>query len=225
MKVRGQSEGAFGAIEGSELRRLGRFAGALMIVGALVSVPAGLVLEPMPEATNHLIGLATLLTGLAAWFAPWEEMSPNWLHAAMVVATVEIAAGVVVFSDDYAFFYVLVAMYAAFVVRDRNVLVAYMSLLAVALFAPLSYDDEDLKEQAHHILVTLPVLAIAAFLVRYLRDTLEDREDQYRGFAYEAVSLAERIRGHPERSDADEDLEARLGRLAAGAPPDGGRDG
>ena len=70
MKVRGQSEGAFGAIEGSELRRLGRFAGALMIVGALVSVPAGLVLEPMPEA------------------------------------------GVAVFSDDYAFFYVLVAMYA-----------------------------------------------------------------------------------------------------------------
>lgn len=225
MSKDGKAGGAFGPIDADELQRLGRFAGVLLVVGALVSFPAGFVLEPTPAATDHLIGVAALITGLAALFAPWRRISPNWLHFGALVATGEIAAGVAVFSHDYAFFYVLVAMFAAYVIRDRNVLVVYMAVLSVALFAPLVYDDEELKEQAHHILVTFPVMVIAAAIVRYLRDTLERREDQYRGFAVEAVSLAERIRGgRPGAGEADEDLAARLGRLEAGAPPPRDRD-
>jgi hypothetical protein len=43
---------AFGTPSPSELRRLGRLAGVLMIVGALTSLPAGLVLEPAPQPSS-----------------------------------------------------------------------------------------------------------------------------------------------------------------------------
>jgi hypothetical protein len=211
--VRSYVAGAFGPLSGDERRRLGRFAGVLMIVGALVSFPAGFALEPQPPLHEHLIGLGSAALGVVAYFAPWERISSGWLHLAIIVGTVEIAAGVAVFSDDYAFFYVLVAMFAAFIIRDHTVVVAYALFMGLALFAPLAYANEDVNEQVHHVLVTLPVLVIAAAIVRYLRDTLEHRERQYRGFAHEAVSLAERIRGGNGRDDAEEDLAARLERL------------
>jgi hypothetical protein len=207
-----QSRDAFGALQGEELERLGRFGGILLVVGALVSLPAGLVLEPAPPAGDHLIGLATLVTGIAALLAPWQRMSANWLHLGLIVATIEIAAAVAALSDDFAFFYVLVAMYAAYAIRDARALAGYALLLTVALLAPLIYADGDRNEQVHHILVTLPVLVIAGLIVRVLRDTLERREREYRSLAVEAVALAERIRGRPAPAD-DGDLDARLGRL------------
>ncbi len=209
---------AFGELDPAEIRRLGRLAGILMIVGAFVSVPAGLVLDPAPKAYEHLIALGSALLGVVALLAPWERLSSNWLHVGIVVGTLEIAAGVAVFSDDYAFFYVLVAMYAAWVIRDRATLFAYMALFTLALVAPLLYTQGDLREQTHHILVTLPVFVIAAAIVLYLRDTLERREREYRGFAFEAVTLAERIRGHPNGGSENGDLEVRLVRLAAAEP-------
>ena len=216
------SGGAFGPLTSAELRRLGRFGGVLMIVGALTSIPAGLALDPAPHVYEHLIGLSSALLGVVAFFAPWERLSSNWLHVGMIVAMIEIAAGVAILSDDYAFFYVLVAMFAAYVIRDQSVTVAYAILLGIALLAPLAYSDEDLKEQLHHILVTLPVLVIAAAIVRYLRDTLEDRERQYRAFADEAVSLAERIRGGSAdgANGSARDLRRRIGALATDMDPD-----
>ncbi len=213
------NQGAFGAIAGEELRRLGRFAGVLLVVGALVSFPAGVVLEPAPDPAAHLIGLATLLTGITAIFAPWERMSVNWLHLGLIVTTVEIAAAVAAFSDDFAFFYVIVGMFAAYVIRDSAVLIGYMLFFAAALLAPLVYADDDLSDQVHQILIVVPVFAIAVFIVRYLRDTLELREREYRYFAFEAVSLAERIRGRPD-GGLEGDLEERLGRLAEGSEED-----
>jgi hypothetical protein len=188
-----------------------------MVSGALVSLPAGLVLDPPPEPTDHLIALAAAVLGLAAILAPWPRLSNNWLHAAPVVSTVAVAVAVDVISDDYAFFYVLIAMYAAFVIRNPAVLAAYTVVLTVALCAPLVYSTDDVSVTAHHILVTVPVLLISAGMVRFLRDTLERRESEYRGFATEAISLAERIRGRPgPRRGAGETLEKRLERLSAG---------
>src|SRR5688500_15023343 len=210
----GESAHAFGSLSGEERLRLGRLAGVLMIIGAVVAFPAGLVLEPAPALHDHLLGVASILAGVAVFLAPWQRISANWLHLALAVATCEIAAGVAIFSDDYAFFYVIIAMFVAFAVRDRTVLLAYTLFLLLALLLPLMYADEDANAQAHHILVTLPVLVISAGIVRFLRDSLERRERQYRGFAHEAVSLAERIRGGHDAGDPDEDLAARIGRLS-----------
>lgn len=210
------NHGAYGGVSGSELQRVARFGGLLMVLASLLSFPAGIVLEPPPQAHEHLIGAGSALLGLAFMFAPWERLSANWLHLFLVVGAAEIAAGVAVFSDDYAFFYVLLGMYAAYVIRDRRWLVAYMALFTLILCLPLLYAQDDLKAQAHHILVTFPVFLIAAMIVTYLRDTLEQRERQYRGFAFEAVELAERIRGTGDGDgEADDELIRRLDRLAA----------
>ena len=199
---------------------MGRFAGVLMIVGGFTSLPAGLVLEPAPEPYEHLVGLVSAALGVAVFLTPWERISSAWLHVAIIAGALEIAAGVAVLSHDYAFFYVVVAMFAAYVIRDRTVMLAYALLITLALLAPLAYANEDQNAQAHQILVTLPVLVIAATIVRYLRDTLERRELQYRDFAYEAVSLAERIRGWNGPSPAEDDLAARLGKLSSAPPAD-----
>jgi hypothetical protein len=206
----GDRPGAFGSLEDGERKRLGRFAGVLLVLGAAMSIPAGLALEPPPEWEEHLIALSAAVAGLIAYFAPWQRLADGWLHVTMLVATLEIAVGVGVLSEDYAFYYVLVAMYAAYVVRDRTVLLLYMLLFTIALAAPVAYSEREAADEAHHILVTMPVLVIAAAIVRYLRDTLERREEQYRNFANEAVALAARIRGPSGGRDRLEELARKL---------------
>ena len=96
-----------------------------------------------------------------------------------------------------------------------------MAFFTLAILAPLVYVDETFDEQMHHILVTLPVFLISAAVVRYLRDTLTQREREYRRFAAEAVTLAERIRGAPEgaKPEVSEDVDERLAELARGREP------
>ena len=91
-----------------------------------------------------------------------------------------------------------------------------MALFTLATLAPLLFVDESFTEQAHHILVILPVLFISAAVVRYLRDALAQREHEYRRFALEAVGLAERIRGGGPAAEHDdpEDVDRKLEELA-----------
>ncbi len=185
---------AFGPLGDAERRRLGRLGAALMIFGSVLSLPAGLVLAPAHPLEDHLIAGAGIATGLMFYRAPWERMQDWWLHLVPLFGTVAIACGVAVFSDDYAFYYVLVAIYAAYALRDVRAMVVYATVLMVALLAPLVYAEGTFREQAHHILVAIPALLIAAATVGYLRATLESRERQYREFAAEAVGLAGRIR-------------------------------
>ena len=205
---------AFGALTPAERRRLGRMGGLLLLAGSLFSFPAGWALEPVPQLREHAVGISGVLTGIAVYLAPWERISSAWLHVVPIVGGFEIALGVGIFSDDYAFYYVLLSIYAAYIVRDRSVLIAYMTFFTILLLAPISYAEEDLKEQMHHILVTFPVFVIAALIVRYLRDTVERRERQYRSFAQEAVELAIRLRRRKEEGSLDQ-LDERLDELAA----------
>lgn len=211
---------AFGDLAPAERRRLARFGALLFIVGSATSVPAGLLLDPAPAFREHIVSVIGITLGVLFIFLPWERMSDNWLHAIPLIGGIEVIAGVAIFSNDYAFFYVLGAIYVAYVVRDSRVLIGYLAFYVLALLSPLLYPEESVREQAHHILVTLPVLVMAAVIVRYLRDTLEARESEYRVFASEAISLAERIRGgHPsEVGLTQEDLRKRLGELSEPQP-------
>jgi hypothetical protein len=187
-----------------------------LIVGALAAFPAGLVLEPPPDPAEYLPVVAALLTGIVTFFLPWHRLSPAWIHVVLVLASIEIAVATAVLSDDFAFYYVVIGTYVAFVIRDQRVFAAYIAMLfALALFAPFLQPDEERSEQVHHILVTAPVFIIAVAIVRYLHNTLDRRQDDYRRFAFEAVTLAERIRGRAEGGE-DADLEERLDRLVEG---------
>ncbi len=119
--------------------------------------------------------------------------------------------GVSLYSDDFAFYQVLIAVYTAYVVRDSKDFLWLMAFMAATTIAPLFYVDESFDDLAHHILVTLSVMIFSAAVVRYLRNTLAQRELQYRRFAVEAVTLAERIRGAPAPTGGDDrNVEARL---------------
>lgn len=217
----------FGSLGPEERLRLGRVGGVAFLAGAAFSIPAGLVLQPTPAVTSHALGVIGVLIGIALLFAPWERMSSAWLHVPLVGGIALVAGGVAVFSDDYSFYYVVVGAYAAYVVHDRTVLAGYFLLVTLVLLAPLAYDDENTRNLAHHILVTLPVFWIVAGLVLYLRETLEEREARYRSFAYEAVALARRIRGSRQHANSGDDdkLDSRLDELAAQAEAQRERQG
>jgi hypothetical protein len=173
--------------------RLVRVAGVLLLTGSLFSVPSGAVLEPPPLLTDHLVSAAGVLIAAGLLLSPRRWITRGWIYASLVVGVVLIAFAVGLFSDDYAFFYVITAVYGALVLRRKAEVVAYVALITVALLAPLAYDDQ-VKEQLHHILVVLPVLLISSLFVVYLRESLERNMRNYAQLAGEADELASRIR-------------------------------
>ncbi|MDX6586669.1 MAG: hypothetical protein QOI31_1142 [Solirubrobacterales bacterium] len=201
----------------SERIRLGRLGGALFIIGSLAAAPAAAFLEPAPDAAEYLIAVAAVLVGAALMAAPWGRLPDRALYGVSILATGYVVLGASLYSDDFAFYQVLIAVYTAYVVRERSDFLWLMVFFTVATVAPLFYVDEDINDLAHHVLVTLPVMIISAAVVRYLRNALARRELQYRRFAVEAVTLAERIRGGPapEQEATAENVEERLAELAS----------
>jgi hypothetical protein len=191
-----------------------RLAGVLYLACSLVSVPATLALEPVPPLSDFVVLALGILGGCFFLFAPRVWIKPYWIYAAVAGAIGLIAVAVALISDDFAFLYVVNAIYAAVALRSRTALGIFIVVTAVALLAPLVYAD-DTQEQLHHILITLPVYFISLFFVRYLRNMLELRERTYRDFADEAISLAHRIRRSSGTVARDDETERRLDELAA----------
>jgi hypothetical protein len=195
----GEGTGSRAATDPEDSVRLVRIAGILLLTGSVFSIPGGVVIEPTPPLTDYWVSLtgATIAAGLL--LAPSVWITRAWVYFSLVVGVVLIAVAVGVFSDDYAFFYVITAIYGAFALRRKAEVSAYVALLTLALLAPLVYDDR-IKEQLHHIFVVLPVLLISALFVVYLRESLERNARNYAELAGEADALASRIRRtvHPQ---------------------------
>ncbi len=203
----------------SERKRFGRIGGMLLIIGSLAAAPAAAFLEPAPDPIEYLIILAGVVLGMGLMATPWERLPERALAIVSIVATGYVVMGASEYSDDFAIYQVLIAVFTAYVVRDRRDFLALMAFFTIATVAPVFLAGESFNEAAHHILVILPVMIISAAVVRFLRDALAEREDQYRRFAVEAVTLAERIRGGPAKSrgTTTEDVEQRIADLASEA--------
>jgi len=187
--------------QSTALRAEGRLAGILFIVCPLVSLPGALLIQPPALAFLSLVGVA-LLIGLVCLALPWERMSRAWLHVPAVIATVEVTALVAVSDRSFAFFFIFIAIYAAFVSRRPAELLAQLALIALGLLAPLVYESANTRATLQLALVAIPALAISAGMVMYLRERLEEDRRAYRRFAQEALSIAARIRGQePEPVD------------------------
>jgi hypothetical protein len=179
--------------EGDDTVRMVRIAGVLLLTGSLFSIPSGMVIEPAPPLTDYWVSLTGALIAAALLLVPSAWITRAWVYASLLVGVVLIAIAVDLFSDDYAFFYVITAIYGAFALRRKAEVTAYVALITLALLAPLVYDDQ-IKEQLHHIFVVLPVLLISALFVVYLRESLERNVRNYAELAGEADALASRIR-------------------------------
>jgi hypothetical protein len=205
--------------------RLVRMAGWLTLMGGVLSIPASLSLEPQPPASDFILTAGITAVGLFGLLAPERWISPAWIYIAIVGGIAAVTASVLVFSDDYTFYFVLVAIYAAYALRSREALAICLAGMTVALsFSVLvelgESNDSEHEEGIHPALVTLPVMLICAAAVWDRRERLEQRERRYRRFAYEAVALAIRIRGSRQRRagpHAGDELDRHLDELAAQA--------
>jgi diguanylate cyclase (GGDEF)-like protein len=171
-------------IEGRDTQclRNGQLAGMLFICVAIASLPATIV-DREPAPFYLLISLA-FISGLLCLSLPWHRMSMQRLNLAVAVATLEVAL-VVWFGDDssFAWYYLLVAVYAGYAIRSPNALAADLTLISLAMLAPLAYEPQDAHATVVRALIGIPTLVTAGALVSYLRGHLEDNERVYRRLA------------------------------------------
>lgn len=186
-----------------------------MLVVSLVVVPAALALDPIPPLEQFLLPALGVAIASVYLLAPAAMVTRTWIAVLIVLSVLLTAVESHVISDDVAFYFVVDAIFAALALPTRRDLVIFGGGLSLLLLASLVYAD-DTREQLHHVVITLPVLFISLFLVRYLRETLEARERTYRDFATEAVTLAQRIRrGSGAGAVTLPDDERRLDEIAA----------
>ena len=157
----------------------GRLAGILFIVGALASIPANLLFrDPEVGVLNHVMVAIALLSGLACLVAPWSRISDRVFHLVPVMASLEVALTVWAVGKHgpvYEWFFVLVAVFAAYAFESRRTIALHMTLCTAAAALPFVYRD-DLVEQVARVGVLMPMLWVATAVVTALRENLVARQ-------------------------------------------------
>jgi diguanylate cyclase (GGDEF)-like protein len=153
-----------------------------------------------------LTGVA-VLSGFACLLAPWWRMGDGWLAVVPVLATVEIAVavGVTHFTFTYLFFFV--ALYVALVFPRPREMAPFLALIIVALFAPLAYETEPVRETLLWALAVGPGVIVTALVIGRLTAGLEASREAYRQLSTEDGltgvgnyrSLIERLRHETAR--------------------------
>jgi len=203
--------------EARQQRQYGRLAALFFGAGSLATLPAGLLLEPVP-GTELLLGtLMGLVSAVVCWFIPWERL-PDWsLDVLTAAGTLEVLLVCNLIDESYRLLYALIVAFAALALPTRGRVVIQVAIVFAALFEPVVH-EEGARESARMALLFAPVLAIVAGAMRYLRETLETRDRASRRFAREAIELAIRLRrgtpgGEHRRSAELAELERAVERL------------
>jgi len=153
----------------------GRLAGILFIVGALASIPANLLFrDPQVGVLNHVMVAIALVSGLGCLLAPWDRIPERVFHAVPVLASAEVALTVWAVGKHgpvFEWFFVLVAVFAAYAFERRRTIAVHMTLCTAAAALPLFY-REDTIEQVARIGVLMPMLWVATAVVMFLREGL-----------------------------------------------------
>ena len=157
----------------------GRLAGVLFIVGALASIPANLLFRhPSVGVVNHVLVAVALVSGLGCLLAPWERIPERVFHVVPVLASAEVALTVWAVGKHgpvYEWFFVLVAVFAAYAFDSRRVIAAHMSFCTLAAALPLFYRHDTLQEVAR-VGVFMPMLWVATVVVLHLREGMVVRQ-------------------------------------------------
>lgn len=199
------------------MMRYGRLASLLFVAGAIMTLPSAFLLDPVPGFEIVFITGLALVSGAVCWVLPWDRL-PGWaLDTLCTVGTLEIALVCGIVDGDYRVLYFVVVAFAAFALPSRARVAAQLALIVVALAQPLEADPFG-RESVRIALLWAPVAIIVATAVRFLRETLERREQASRAFAREAIELAIRLRRgtsgrEDERAAELADLERAVERL------------
>jgi len=180
-------------LEPEQQRRYGRLGALLFAAGAIGTLPAAFLLEPVPGAEVLLVTALGLTSGLICWFLPWARM-PNWSIDLLATAgTLEVLLVAHLVDETYRVLYFAVVVFAALALPTRRRVAIQFGLVVLALAEPITHETGG-REHARILLLFTPALVIVAVAVRYLRETLEQRERASQAFAREAIQLAIRLR-------------------------------
>lgn len=169
---------------GGEDRRTGLtrqhylFAAFLFISGGIGAVLPTLFQPPRP-GYYYLLPLLAIGSGLTIW-ALARRLPRRGLHVVAVVGALEIALTVSVVDERFSIYYVLVAIYVAFVLASRRVIALHIGFLALLALTPVIYDPDDVRGHLVQAFLLLPVLILAGGSVAFLRERLEASEARYR---------------------------------------------
>lgn len=184
--------------ERGERGSLGRLGGILIMIGSLAGLPAAFIIEPAPSLADYLIAPAGVAIGLCLTRVPWGRLAPAWIYVIAVLGTIEVAVSSILVSHSFAFYEILIGLWTAYAAYSLAHFVLAMTGFSLTILALPALGAGEMGDQTHQTLIILPIMLIAAGIVRYLRDTLVRHEEDTRKFALEAVSLADRIRGAPD---------------------------
>jgi diguanylate cyclase (GGDEF)-like protein len=198
---------------------IGRLAGLLFAVGALSSLATNeMFTNPRVGSAARWIDLLAFVSGIVCLAIPWRRVPEGWFHLLPIAGTLEVALsvwGIGVHGGVYSWYYVLVAVFAAYTFERRGQIAAHMGLVAIAFAAPAVY-LHDGANTTLRTLVAVPVLFAVAGVVTYLREGLEEgkallaqqaRTDPLTGLA--------NLRTRDERLEYEIERHRRVGRELA----------
>jgi diguanylate cyclase (GGDEF)-like protein len=169
----------------------GRLAGLLFSVGSLASIPVNQLFDPAVGTRTSWITALGIVSGLICLAIRWDRLSPLWLHAIPLVASIEVGItmwGVGQHAPAYQWFLVLIVVYWAFAFEHRWEVSLHLGfVIAVALY-PIALVPEAVRANViGQTVVAIPILMVAAGVVVYLRERL----------AATAAALADEARRDP----------------------------
>ena len=179
---------------GAAKRGYGQLAGWATLIACVLAVPSSLLIEPLPDPIDYTPTVLGAIIGVIWIRFPWERHSVSAFHVVGIVAALDIALAVRTFTPLYAYFYFLVAIYIAYVYADWNQVVPHLLFLSLLTCLPIIHSPETTREGLRIALFAIPVQWMAAGIVSYLRNELEQRLLTYRRLAAETGELAGRIR-------------------------------
>jgi hypothetical protein len=174
--------------------RYATIAGVLCAGVSLSTLASSLALEAAPAITA--IGLAAfgLLLSFLCFAVPWERVGRRTTELAPALAILAIAIATTTIDPTYGFYLVLVAACVAYMVSRPRVIELHLSLIALALVAPIVLEPEGARKALACALIFGPAALGVTAIAVYMRRTSDAREAAYREFANDALALAARIR-------------------------------
>jgi diguanylate cyclase (GGDEF)-like protein len=162
---------------------IGRVASLFFCAGGLLIVPANSMLGGAARPQVALaLALLGLVSGAACLALPWRRLSLRSVHLTGLLATAEVALTVWATHRPsvFSWFYVLIAVAAAYAFSDRRTVVAYAVLLAGTMALPLAGGGDPTGELVARTLVGIAVLTLTMAVTAALRERLEARQDELR---------------------------------------------
>ena len=166
----------------ADLRRAnGRIAAILFGTAALASVPAIQLLKnpPVPTWVNLFVPVGFLFA-FACYVVPWDRLRAEWLQVIPIAATAQIALAAYAMrphQNIVVVFYFFVVIFVALAFERRSEIALHAGLVVSASARPVLSPSSP-RETLVRVLVTSPVLGVAAGTVALLRERLEARQQE-----------------------------------------------